>query len=457
MKKRIFLMLMLGIISLSISNVDAKVVSKDEIENNSYVIGNYYYTRTPNSDNKYDGSLTTPEIMLAANTIYGGLDKMIIYHKDFLGNWINGLTGEQITPPSSFDITNRNLADIMYAPTLDCRWLTDSEQSIAQCFSSYYYIDNNDDDDNLDMKNKDATYVYDTAENVMTTYDNELKKLDNPKNYGVEVYLLKNSNGEVFAHDVYFNVEFGKFMNSLGEVYTPTLLEQEAYDNSKLYNLVSRYYYLDGEEKIYSEYSNIVNNGAYSNVGITSSKYPTLKATLTDLSLVVPKSLNPIYYNVKFELKNYDTTNYKIKGFKVYRNSYGFIEDESMLTEGIANKLQSFPTGNDTYLDLFLNNSYDKKYVDDNFYTRAFSETSDNTTSGIWKLVAEVDGKDAFGKINDVSGETAYSVKFDSDGSDNELVQDDYKYIADIEFCDRYNSNRCYTYRTHFTTAQKES
>ena len=118
MKKKTFLAIMLGIIAFWTTNVEAKVVSKDEIEDNSYVIGNYYYTRTVNSANHYDGSLTTPEIMLAATTIEGGLDKMIIYHKDFLGNWVNGLTGDSITPPNTFEIVNRNLVDILPAPNI---------------------------------------------------------------------------------------------------------------------------------------------------------------------------------------------------------------------------------------------------------------------------------------------------------------------------------------------------
>ena len=131
MKNKIFLSIILGILILPMVSVNAKVILKEDIEDNSYIIGNYYYTRKANSENNYNGTLTTPEIMMAAKTIDGGLNKMIIYHKTFLGDWVNGLTGEPLTPPEYFEIENRNLKDIIKTPDLNCRWMTSSDVSFT--------------------------------------------------------------------------------------------------------------------------------------------------------------------------------------------------------------------------------------------------------------------------------------------------------------------------------------
>ena len=96
------------------SNVSAKTMSPDEIPGSAYVIGSHMFTRDVNETTGYEGRLTTNLIMLAAQTIGSSdLDSMIIYYKTATGVWINGLTGNPIEVPETFEInyTNMQLED----------------------------------------------------------------------------------------------------------------------------------------------------------------------------------------------------------------------------------------------------------------------------------------------------------------------------------------------------------
>lgn len=96
------------------SNVSAKTMSPDKIPGSAYVIGSHMFTRDVNETTGYEGRLTTNLIMLAAQTIGSSdLDSMIIYYKTATGVWINGLTGNPIEVPETFEInyTNMQLED----------------------------------------------------------------------------------------------------------------------------------------------------------------------------------------------------------------------------------------------------------------------------------------------------------------------------------------------------------
>ena len=92
------------------SNVSAKTMSPDEIPGSAYVIGSHMFTRDVNETTGYEGRLTTNLIMLAAQTIGSSdLDSMIIYYKTATGVWINGLTGNPIEVPETFEINYTNI------------------------------------------------------------------------------------------------------------------------------------------------------------------------------------------------------------------------------------------------------------------------------------------------------------------------------------------------------------
>lgn len=88
MKK--YLMLIVFLFVVGIYNVQAL-----EIPVNSYVIGEYLFTR--DGSNSYNGQLSTDYIMLASKSISSkDLDDMVIYFKIADGQYINGATGEEI-------------------------------------------------------------------------------------------------------------------------------------------------------------------------------------------------------------------------------------------------------------------------------------------------------------------------------------------------------------------------
>jgi len=77
-------------------------VSAHDIPSDTYIIGTHVFTE----ERLY---LSTQDIMWASKTIEGNSkDDMIIYYKDLNGTWINGLTGEKTTVPSTFKIEEVN-------------------------------------------------------------------------------------------------------------------------------------------------------------------------------------------------------------------------------------------------------------------------------------------------------------------------------------------------------------
>lgn len=73
-------------------------ISAHEVPSDTYIIGTHAFTE----ERLY---LSTQDIMWASRTIDGSSKAdMIIYYKDLNGNWVDGLTGEKITVPSTFKI-----------------------------------------------------------------------------------------------------------------------------------------------------------------------------------------------------------------------------------------------------------------------------------------------------------------------------------------------------------------
>jgi len=107
MKKFFYLAILL--LTFFPSFVEAKIYNKDSIEKGSYIIGKYLFNK--NKTANYDGTLTTPMIMLSSKSIdSNNLDDMIIYYKNSRGKWVNAITGkEQNNVPNNFEITCINL------------------------------------------------------------------------------------------------------------------------------------------------------------------------------------------------------------------------------------------------------------------------------------------------------------------------------------------------------------
>ena len=111
----------LFIISLFLlpSLVMAIEVDPDDVLYNSYIIGTQLFTSPENDiydttnepDAIFDetGVLYTRAIMFGSSTINSTqVSDMIVYYKDFFNTWGDGITGEDLDVPSSFNITHVN-------------------------------------------------------------------------------------------------------------------------------------------------------------------------------------------------------------------------------------------------------------------------------------------------------------------------------------------------------------
>ena len=111
MKK--FLVVLISLLFIQV--VDAINVSEREIDSSTYIIGKHIYTR--NTNENYDGVLTTERIMLSSKTITSDKESdMIIYYKNARGNWIDAITGEEKQAPNTFDIKVVDLGNIEENP-----------------------------------------------------------------------------------------------------------------------------------------------------------------------------------------------------------------------------------------------------------------------------------------------------------------------------------------------------
>ncbi len=86
-------------------NANTSEMNKNDIPNNSYVIGSHLYTS--------EMPLTTNHIMLASRTISENrLSYMRIYYKTSRGKWIDGVSGEEVTVSNSINISHINLEQV---------------------------------------------------------------------------------------------------------------------------------------------------------------------------------------------------------------------------------------------------------------------------------------------------------------------------------------------------------
>lgn len=102
---------------LGLSSVSAREIKAEDIDRNTYVIGTHMFTRETNDN--YNGQLTIKLIMLAAKTIESdNIDDMVIYYKNAKGKWIDGVSGEELTVPETFEISHINIEKELYTPEI---------------------------------------------------------------------------------------------------------------------------------------------------------------------------------------------------------------------------------------------------------------------------------------------------------------------------------------------------
>ena len=431
MKRKILIGLIFSAIMLLTTNVKAAYIYADDIEDDSYIIGNYLLTRDKNTSAGYNGELTTQVMLLAARgigTVYS-LDDIKVYYKTFLGEWINGITGEPLSfVPRYFEINVRNLKSNLPKPELNCyvrMW--DSSAQFA-CLANFF-------------------------ESKWTPGSSRPDRLysDIGENRNVEYYLLKDENGNLPETYVYQDgADEFRENNSSSVRYTPHLItswEGEMQDLSKFYQIVSRYYYLDGDKKIYSDYSNVANNAVLSILGLRYNTIPKVKAKLYDTPQMYVDSKdasNVIYYNVEFNLENVDTTKYIVRKYDVYTTDgrdYVVESGQYNTAKGLSDSVH--------WKMYDLNKEKEKWNLGNYFVTtwRGFGEWYE----GISYLTASIGSDLPYGTITDVSSEKTYSIRFDKEG---ETIGTDTigtkEYYANIYMCLKDDTSVCYYVSTEY-------
>ena len=157
--KKVFLYLLVIICIIGVKDVKAATVNSADISPSTYVIGKYMYTRNVNDEAHYDGKLTTQRIMLASRTISGTDESgMIIYYKTATGKWIDALTGQNITVPTTFDVEVTDLNGVGTQTSLGDDYET-FELDKDKIDNSTYVI---------------GDYMYTRNKNAETGYDGKL-------------------------------------------------------------------------------------------------------------------------------------------------------------------------------------------------------------------------------------------------------------------------------------------
>ena len=275
MKKKLsyFLILLLLVGIGKINNIAANEINTSDISNSTYIIGKHMFTRETN--NEYNGKLSTNYIMLAAKTITSdNLEDMIIYYKNARGTWINALTSEAIDAPEKFDIEYKNNEPYLLKPELVNITEMSCGVGMPDCPAFVPLLD------------EDGMYGYDlhvSDQNSITTY--------------YEIYEITGNVYELVASGEEHNPEEYMMMVEPGE--------------KKVYT--SRVYIIKANgEKAYSDYSNevVIDHSTY--------ETPTL-LNVTEISCgadcpaFVPTLTNGVYnYDLGIEDQNNSFTGYEI-------------------------------------------------------------------------------------------------------------------------------------------------
>ena len=214
-----YLVLVLLALFVGTNIVNARAMATEDIENNTYIIGTHMFTRNTNDD--YNGELTIQLIMLAARTIEGNsLDDMVIYYKNARGRWINGVTGDAVEMGS---IVNIKYVDTLPAPTTshDAPTITLSERNVdinSFTFNTDHYVETTDFGSELNIN-------------------------------GIEFYE-KNGNEYTQLWVVTDN----------DNIFDPITIKLDANEE---HIIVARVYVQDGENRVFSNYSNEVISEKY--------------------------------------------------------------------------------------------------------------------------------------------------------------------------------------------------
>ena len=278
MKKKLsyFLILLLLVGIGKINNIAANEINTSDISNSTYIIGKHMFTRETN--NEYNGKLSTNYIMLAAKTITSdNLEDMIIYYKNARGTWINALTSEAIDAPEKFDIEYKNNEPYLLKPSLFNSTEMSCGVGMPDCPAFVPLLD------------EDGMYGYDlhvSDQNSITTY--------------YEIYEIKGNVYELVASGEEHNPETYMMMVEPGE--------------KKVYT--SRVYIIKANgEKAYSDYSNevVIDHSTYATPELINQTEIACGVDQPDCPPFVPTLRDGVYiYDLGIKDQNRSFTGYEI-------------------------------------------------------------------------------------------------------------------------------------------------
>ena len=180
------------------SFVSAKEIDKDNVPNNTYIIGNHMFTDKT--------TLSTKHIMLGATTIESDkLSDMVIYYKTPWGVWWDGLSGEDIQVPEKFEVDYEDTEQFLLNPTLSNVMGGSSEENVLWARMSVNFEGNYGpqemwsaiDGYELYTKNNGEYTLVNTVEG--TTYTRVEVNLGESKTYVARVYVLDANGQKVYS------------------------------------------------------------------------------------------------------------------------------------------------------------------------------------------------------------------------------------------------------------------
>lgn len=203
MKKIVkYLFLFVGFFVIGTIGVNAKTVNTDGIATSTYVIGKHMFTR--NTNENYNGQLTTQLIMMASKTIDGNtMSDMIIYYKNARGNWVDALTGNSVNISKTIEINYIDTKEALETPILEA-YIGYGGDENGTAFHSILSISDLGTADGMEIyysTSEDGEYkLLDTVED--TTYDHMVK---DGYHYYYKVRLYRN-NGKSKDYSDYSNI-----------------------------------------------------------------------------------------------------------------------------------------------------------------------------------------------------------------------------------------------------------
>ena len=277
MKKKLsyFLILLLLVGIGKINNIAANEISTSDISNSTYIIGKHMFTRETN--NEYNGKLSTNYIMLAAKTITSdNLEDMIIYYKNARGTWINALTSEAIDAPEKFDIEYKNNEPYLLKPEL----INQTEISCG-------------------VGQADCPAFVPTLTDGVYNYDLGIEDQNNSFT-GYEIY---EKNGTSYT-------KIGE-----GKVHNPEVIAVEIEPGEKKVYVARIYAQKANGYKVYSDYSNevVIDHSTYATPELINQTEISCGVGQADCPAFVPTLTDGVYnYDLGIEDQNNSFTGYEI-------------------------------------------------------------------------------------------------------------------------------------------------